>query len=206
MQLNAAIFYYDYKDKQILGALNDPVFGALPALVNVPKSHVEGFELSGAWEPIRGLTITPAVSYSKSEIDGSYMNFDPFAQLADFGGEPFPNAPKWQVDVDAQYTWPVRDELNAFVGANLNYQSFTRSFFYDREASSVQPPSVLDIPAYTLLDLRAGFEAGAWRLQGWVRNATDKYYWISAVHVNDVLLHYAGMPRTYGVTVSYRFQ
>jgi len=206
LQANGAAFYYDYKDKQILGALNDPIFGALPALVNVPKSHVEGFELSGVWTPIQGLTITPAVTYSKSKIEGTYKNFDAFAQLADFGGEPFPNAPKWQADLDAQYSWPIRDKLNAYVGANLNHQSFTRSFFYDREPTSIQPPSVLDIPAYTLLDLRAGVDAGAWRFQVWGRNVTNKYYWQSAVHVNDVLLHYAGQPRTYGVTLSYRFE
>jgi outer membrane receptor protein involved in Fe transport len=39
-----------------------------------------------------------------------------------------------------------------------------------------------------------------------VRNATDKHYWTSSLHVNDVLLRYTGMPRTYGVTVTYRFE
>jgi outer membrane receptor protein involved in Fe transport len=43
LQLNAATFYYDYTDKQILGAINDAVFGSLPALVNVPESHVIGW-------------------------------------------------------------------------------------------------------------------------------------------------------------------
>jgi len=205
LQLNGAIFYYDYKDKQILGALNDPIFGALPALVNVPKSHVQGFELTAAWRPVEGLVISPALTYSKSKIEGSYMNFDAFAQLAEFGGEPFPNAPKWQGGVDVQYSWPLNDDLGAYVGANLNHQGFTRSFFYNRAPTSIQPPSVLNIPKYTLVDLRAGLDAGDWRFQAWARNVTNKYYWQSAVHVNDVLLHYAGMPRTYGVTVTYRF-
>ena len=40
----------------------------------------------------------------------------------------------------------------------------------------------------------------------WVRNATDKHYWTSSLHVNDVLLRYTGMPRTYGLTVTYRWQ
>jgi outer membrane receptor protein involved in Fe transport len=184
--------------------LNDPIFGALPALVNVPNSHVQGFELQTTWTPIEGLDIRGGVSYSDSKIEGTYFNFDAFAQLADFGGEPFPAAPKWHVDADVQYTWPLGDKLQAFVGANLTYQSFTRSFFYNREPTSVQPPSVLDLPERALLDLRAGVDAGDWRVQGWVRNATDKYYWTTAVHVNDVMLRYAGMPRTYGVTVTYR--
>jgi len=206
LQLNGAAFYYDYKDKQILGALNDPIFGALPALVNVPNSNVKGFELQATWRPVERLTLRTGLSYSDSKIEGTYFNFDAFAQLADFGGEPFPSAPKWHIDGDIQYAWPLSDRLEASVGANVTYQSDTRSFFYNREPTSIQPPSVLDIPGRTLVDLRAAVDAGDWRVQAWVRNATNKYYWQSAVHVNDVLLHYAGMPRTYGVTLTYRFE
>ena len=173
--------------------------------MNVPNSHVEGFELTANWRPVAGLVISSAVTYAKSKIEGSYKNFDAFAQLAEFGGEPFPNAPKWQGGVDAQYSWTLRDGLGAYVGANVNHQGFTRSFFYNRAPNSVQPPSVLNIPKHTLVDLRAGLDAGAWRFQAWGRNVTDKYYWQSAVHVNDVLLRYTGMPRTYGLTVTYRF-
>ena len=206
LQLNGAVFYYDYKDKQILGALNDPIFGALPALVNVPKSHVQGFELNGVWEPIDGLAIRPAVSYSDSKIEGSYRNFDAFAQLAEFGGQPFPNAPKWQASADIQYSWAASDSVQAYVGLNINHQSFTRSFFYNLAPTSIQPPSVLDIPAYTLADARIGVNTGPWGVQAWIRNLTDEYYWQSAVHVNDVLLHYAGQPRTFGLTVSYKYR
>ncbi|WP_293675897.1 TonB-dependent receptor [uncultured Phenylobacterium sp.] len=198
LQLNAAVFYYDYKDKQILGSVNDLIFGALPALVNVPKSHVKGFEVSGAWRPVTGLTITPSISYSDSEIDGTFVNFNYKAQQQDFGGEAFPLAPKWQGNVDVQYEWPLRDEMTAFVGASLNYQGKTNSGFG-------RFPE-LKVPSYALLDLRAGVEQGAWRAQVWGRNVTDKWYWNGAYHVNDVFVRYTGMPATYGVTVSYRYQ
>ncbi|HLZ82320.1 MAG TPA: TonB-dependent receptor, partial [Caulobacteraceae bacterium] len=76
LQANGAFFYYDYTDKQILGAVADVVYGALPALVNVPKSHVIGFELNGTYAPewLRGLVIAPAVSYQFSKIDRSSRN------------------------------------------------------------------------------------------------------------------------------------
>ena len=76
LQLNGAGFYYDYTDKQILGAVADVVYGALPALVNVPKSHVIGFEFSGTYAPewMRGLVVSPAVSYQFSKIDRSSQN------------------------------------------------------------------------------------------------------------------------------------
>jgi len=76
LQLNGAFFYYDYTDKQILGAIADPVYGSLPALVNVPKSHVTGFEFSGAYAPdwLRGLVISASVSYQDSRVDKSSKN------------------------------------------------------------------------------------------------------------------------------------
>jgi iron complex outermembrane receptor protein len=76
LQANGAIFYYDYTNKQILGAVADAVYGALPSLVNVPKSDVKGFELSFVYTPewLHGLTITPSVSYQYTEIDKSSKN------------------------------------------------------------------------------------------------------------------------------------
>ncbi len=73
LQVNAAGFYYDYSNKQILGSVSDVLFGALPSLVNVPQSHVIGFEVSGVYAPdwLRGLTITPALSYQYSRVDTS---------------------------------------------------------------------------------------------------------------------------------------
>ncbi|HWA61935.1 MAG TPA: TonB-dependent receptor [Caulobacteraceae bacterium] len=268
LQANGAFFYYDYSNKQILGAVSDPLFGALPSLVNVPKSHVIGFELSGTYAPdwLPGLTITPAVSYQFSKIDtssknvcapppaqsdptlpgyitcqaGHYYNFDAFNQYADYTGEAFPSAPKWQGSVDAQYQWTLKDDVKAFVGATLNFVSDTNTFFVNRSpipafynagTSGVYPifggyltcagaPSAtavgpcptnhandpLAVPGYALLDLRAGIVKGPLMVQVWGRNVTNKWYWTSASHVNDVLLHYTGQPVTYGVSVSYRFR
>ena len=68
-------------------------------------------------------------------------------------------------------------------------------------------PLLANINERLLVDVRAGVEStdGKWRVWGWVRNVTDKHYWNQSVHVNDVLLRYTGMPRTYGVSLSMRF-
>ncbi len=160
LQVNGAFFYYDYTNKQILGAVSDQLFGALPSLVNVPKSHVIGFEVSGSYAPdwIRGLTITPAVSYQYSRIDtsskntcapppaqtnpatpgvvncvaGHYYNFDAFNQYADFTNEAFPQAPEWQGSVDAQYDWTLFNGMHAFFGGSVSFVTSTSSFFVNR--------------------------------------------------------------------------
>lgn len=206
LQLNAAGFYYDYKDKQILGSLNDPVFGALPALVNVPKSEVIGFEVSAVARPTQRLTLSAGASYAKSKVRGDYFNFDPFSPVpVNFRGEPFPSSPPWQAYADLQYEWPLTGNINAFLGATVNYQSFTRTFFYDQGPNPVQPRDLLRVPGRTLLDLRAGIERGPWRLQAYGRNVTNEWYWTSAVHTNDILGRYTGMPATYGVILSWHY-
>lgn len=198
LQLNGAAFYYDYTNKQIPGSIFTAVFGPLPALVNIPKSHVKGFELSAVWRPIEGLTIAPAVSHSKSRIEGSFVNTGPFGEVRDFGGERFPLSPEWQASLDVHYDWSLSEDVVATVGANLSYQGDTNNAFGSLEEYK--------IPGYTLVDLRAGVEKGPWQAQIWGRNVTDKYYWTTAYRGIDRINRFAGMPATYGVTISYRYQ
>ena len=202
LQFNGAVFYYDYKDKQILGE-TPTLFGGLPLLINIPHSHVIGGELSASWRPIRGLTIAPGVSYAHSEIDGDFINYTPFGELANFKGQPFPQAPPLTSSVDAQYSWTIGSGLGAYIGADANYRDGTRAFLVNLQSTQV-PPDTLDIPHYTLIDLRAGLTHGPWTLQVWGRNITDKYYWTTARAINDVLVRYAGMPATYGLTITWR--
>ena len=237
--VNGAFFYYDYKDKQILGAETDPIFGPLAELVNVPNSHVIGFELSGAWAPeaIKGLTLTPSISFQKSRIDncsgvrvplgaigcnpnGHFITPDAFSQNVDVTGQAFPSAPELQVSFDAEYDWLLRDDINAFVGLNVYYQSDTHTGFQNPNppaTPAVYSPALTcggpvfcyepsNVPAYALLDLRAGVYKGPWRLQIWGRNVTNTWYWTAADRVNDTILRYTGMPTTYGATISYRFR
>lgn len=202
LQLNGAVFYYDYKNKQILGS-TPTLVGALPILINIPTSHVIGGELSATWRPVRGLTITPAVSYAYSKIDGDFTNYTAFSELANFNGQPFPQAPRLTATIDAQYSWTLRDGLEAYLGADANYRDGTRQSLVNLTSAIVQP-SLLDIPQRTLVDLRAGLNRGSWTVQLWARNVTDKYYWTNTRAIGDVLVRYAGMPATFGVTVTWR--
>ncbi|MEM9621498.1 MAG: TonB-dependent receptor [Pseudomonadota bacterium] len=220
MQFNAAIYYYDYTDKQILGAVPDFVFGSLPALVNVPESNVKGAEISLEWYPLEGLRIAPAITYVDSEITGTFRNFDPFFNAINnvsknFSGQAFPNSPEWLGNLDVQYSWQVNG-ATWFVGANLNYQDETNGFFVDectepgipctRDVFAGEVPlgdTDLVVNSRTLVDARIGVEFGNWRIFGFGRNLGDKHYWDNASHVNDALLRFTGMPRTYGVSVNY---
>jgi iron complex outermembrane recepter protein len=200
LQLNGALFYYDYQDKQILGRVLDPVFNSLLQMINVPKSKVTGAELQATWVPIEGLNLTAGASYTASEILNGFTNFDPNAILTNFGGQAFPNTPKLQFVTDANYRWPITETLNGFVGGGVTHQDKTNSQLGELKS--------LNVKAYSLIDLRAGVESrtGTWRLSAWGRNVGDAYYWTAANRNLDTIVRFTGRPATYGLSLSYRFQ
>ncbi|WP_332769232.1 TonB-dependent receptor [Phenylobacterium sp.] len=200
LQLNGAAFYYDYQDKQILGRVLDQNLGPLLALVNVPKSDIRGAELQATWSPMHGLTISTGVSYINSRILGGFVNYDPDAVLANFDDEAFPNTPKWQILSDVNYVWSINDQLNGVVGGGVTYQT--------RSNSQLGELPSLATKAYALIDLRVGVETvdGRWRVSAWGRNVGDTYYWSAANRNIDVTVRFAGMPATYGISLSRRFE
>ncbi len=98
VQLNAAAFYYDYKDKQIRGKLRDNTFGALDALINVPKSRIFGAEADITIKPVSGLTINGAITFLDSKITAgppAPRNFNIYGFIDKFQGDPLPFTPKF---------------------------------------------------------------------------------------------------------------
>jgi iron complex outermembrane recepter protein len=198
VQVNGAVFYYDYNDKQVLGTDIVPPFGPLNRLVNIPKSKVKGAELQLILRPTEGLTLNGGLTYVHSRI-GNFTNIDPFGVTRNFRGEAYPNTPKWQGSLSADYEFPVSGNLNAFLGTNATFRSKTNGGLGEN--------AILRIDGYTLLDLRAGVgsEDDRWKLSVWGRNITNKYYWTNAYRIADVSARFAGRPATYGATLSFRY-
>ncbi|HBK16445.1 MAG TPA: TonB-dependent receptor [Erythrobacter sp.] len=209
IQLNGAVFYYDYRDKQFRARIVDAVgvFGAVEALVNVPKSRVKGAELSATLQPLDGLRINAGVTYLDTEVTKDFFNFDPFGARANFKGEAFPFTPKWSLQGDANYEWGISDKLNAFIGGNVSYRTSTTSAFGRYAPAPLYPYSLVEISGYALVDTQIGIAAsdGQWRAALWVKNITNKYYWTDAFRQIDNTSRHVGEPRTYGVRFNYKF-
>ena len=196
--LNGAIFYYDYTDKQIRSKLVDPVFGVLDALVNIPKSSIKGAELSFEAAPFQGLRTNLAVTYLDSVIN-QFIGVNGAGITSNFAGSSIPFTPKFTANAGMTYSWELPRNLTGFAGANVTYNAKTYSV--------VGNDPITLIKSYALLDLRIGLETQdqKWRLQLWGKNVTNEYYWTNAIVVYDTQVRYAGMPATFGVTVSYRY-
>jgi len=199
MQVNAAGFHYIYYDKQFRGKIVDPTLGSLNKLLNIPKSQINGAELEVHWLPIDQLNLSVGVSYIASEILDNYTNYNVLGQLQNLGGEAFPLTPKWQVNADAQYNFPIADAWGGFVGLHVNHQGETNA------ALGNLPLFAID--AYTNLDLRTGVQTtdGHWLASLFITNLTDTYSW-SFVNLSgpDAVTRLANHPRTFGIRLSYR--
>nr|WP_301026862.1 TonB-dependent receptor [Zhongshania sp.] len=209
-QLNSAIFYYQYDDKQVRGSVKDPVYNQLDRLVNIPESTIQGAEIELTYSPIDGLLLRGSGTYVNTEVKEWYTFVNPTTgqdedglngvrEQGDFSGSDLPFTPEMHFVADVDYRRPINENLGGFVGANLLYNSEANSTFGD--------PDKTRIDSFTTLDLRAGVEAldGTWTATVWGRNVTDEYYWSNQFVTQDVLVRYAAKPVTYGISFAYNF-
>lgn len=204
VDLSGAAFYYDYSDKQIQGFVLVPPFGNLPALVNIPKSRLAGAELNLAVRPVNGLRLTAAATYLSSKVRGSAILPTPFGNPVDVKGEAFPATPKWQLQGDAEYNFPVSSSVSGFVGASGTWRSATAAQF-GADGGPAGTEDYFKVKAYGLVDLRAGVEIDErYRVQVYGRNVTNTQYWNNVTHIYDTYDRVTGMPATYGIMLSAR--
>jgi outer membrane receptor protein involved in Fe transport len=210
-QLNGAVFYYDYTNKQLLSKVIDPTFGILDALQNIPKSSIRGAEVSLVLRPIKPLTLNLDATYMKGRID-RFSGFNSAGVQANFAGSQMPQTPDWQLSTDAEYRFSAFSGYEGYVGASASYRSSTVSIIGGDITPSEyrgELASPYSIAGYTLVNVRAGLNSadGHWRYELWGKNIFDKYYWYDTLQTTgDTVSRYAGMPVTYGITVGYKFK
>ncbi|GAB4142542.1 MAG: TonB-dependent receptor [Sphingomonadales bacterium] len=205
--ISAALFYYDYKDKQLKGRAPDPVFRDLDALVQIPKGEVQGAEFEINARPIDGLSLSVGGTIVRTRITDFNAVITFQGPTLDFSGQRFPYSPTVTLVADGQYDFPIGSELFGFVGASLTYNSSTSSALRNRTTDTTLRDDRFDIDAYTLIDLRAGVSSAddTWRVYAYGRNITDKYYWTTVLDNVSSIVRYTGQPATYGVGFSYNF-
>ncbi len=196
LRINAAAFYYDYRDKQFSTFVLTPI-GSVNASVDIPKSSVKGFDVDVAVVPVGGLTLSGALTYIDTRV-GAFVSRSFAGDLVDYRGTEFNFAPALFGTTDAEHRFALSGDLDGVIGAGLLYNS--RTFADLGEVASTR------IPAYTILNAHAGLRSGkGWSLTGWIRNLTDKYYWTNVGPGGDTQFKYSGLPRTYGLTAQFDF-
>jgi len=202
MQLNMAAFWYDYKDKQEQDTAVAFV-GNIAGLTNVPESRINGFEADMQWLPTEQLTLNLGLAYLDTEVE-RWLAVDTAASAwpnvvrRDASGIELAQSPQWSYNALAKYEWSIAADLILEVAADVVFQDDTSGGVTAEDATE----------DYTIVNARIaiGSEDGRWRALLWGRNITDEYYYPAAYRGgNGPFVRSAGLPRTYGLTVSYNF-
>lgn len=206
-QINAAAFYYDYTDKQLLTKVPDPIFGRLFALRNVPESSVTGAEIDIQWMLTDEFTITAAASYVDTEIT-NFVGTNQLGQELDFSGSPFPLTSEFQGSVTAEYEWQATENTFARIALDASYTGEANTDYEGVDSDgNAQYDDRFIMDSYTLINARIGlYDADeTWGVYLWARNLTDEFYTNNTLMQTDMIVRYAGMPRTVGINFNYNW-
>lgn len=198
LQANLSTFFYDYKDKQLFGEIQDPVFVSLTRIVNVPKSEVYGGEAELIWQVSPALQARLGGSYTHTEVT-RFVGFNRFGQVQDFAGAAFPYTPKYQLNLLLSYDAPITETLALQVNLGASYQS--------KAEGAISGERAFEVDAYTLVNGSLGLRTLDDRtaISLFVRNLFDEDYWTSTDILTDTTARIPGRPRTFGVSLTRSF-
>ena len=191
LQLNAALFFMEFEDQQLLATLPGDIS---PALINAGQSEILGLEIEG--QAI--LSDNFELGYSASFLDTEYQEF--FRGPRSLAGQPLANAPDYKISLNPEFSWPVTGG-DFFIASDITFYGEQRvGNDYDLLERDLQK-------AYELVDARIGWRGETIDAFVWGRNLTDEVVlrdWLDLSAFGFVQELY-GEPISYGVTVSKRF-
>jgi iron complex outermembrane recepter protein len=213
--VNADVFINDLKNFQTTVNLPDPVATAAYLLANpgvsaadgqqyqslvgnLPWVRVKGLEVDAAYTGLKNLALRLAAAYNDarywqdtwiakpSEIDSTAANFQKYYNAK---GSVLNNAPKFTLDVGAEYRLPIWDNKVFHTSANYKYTGT-----YHTSASSYDVQK-----AYGLLDLGVGIgrKDGVFDVNLIAKNALNTSY-----HNDGFSTYTPSLPRWIGVVFS----
>lgn len=192
LQINAALFDYEYRDAQIYGPLFDSPIGVLFGIANAGNARVKGAEADAWWRPVPGLDVRAGIGLIDTEVTKSIV-----AGVAK--GSVLPNAPRLTLNAMARYEWAVSDEVDADISVSGKYQSRVR---FD----IVRSPQEAVEGGYFVGNAEIGLSVrDHWRVSLWGKNIFDRLYRTQALNTSVGWTRQYGDPRTVGVNISYRY-
>ncbi|WP_176596364.1 MULTISPECIES: TonB-dependent receptor [Sphingobium] len=211
--VNAAAFYYNYKSKQLLGKVNDAIFGPIDSLVNVPKSRIYGAEADLMIRIGGGLTLSGSVTYLNSRVL-QYSGPSVFGVATDFKGNPLPFTPTWTYGANIDYRPMLSNGGTPFIGISVQGRSGQDTAIGGSQLAVPQTVGTRLLPGlvhpftinpYATVDARMGYEApnGRWKVTLFGKNILNKYYWNNVLY-NEAITRYPGAPATYGITLGFK--
>lgn len=203
MRLNAATFFSDYQDMQVTVQRAIEGGGVASQVLNAADSTVQGFEVESSFAATSTLNITGSLGYIDAEFD-SVAFFNPDTQQVEDVSDlwSFQNTPKVTANIGFNKEFALESGSLVWSGS-VSYRDDTQIF---------EVPSPLDEEAYSLTNTSLVWysNSGQWTVGLHAKNVFDEEYRVSGYNFGstfgeNIVTGYYGAPRTYSLTVDYRF-
>ena len=198
LRVNASVFYYRYRDQQILGKVFDAARNDYIGRFGNANSRLAGGELEVEWHPVEGLSVSQYAGFVEGYYTSAIYNSD--TPPVNYNGRAL-SVPKWSYGGDVSYALTVRDFK---VTAESNYSFHdTYSQFYLLGSDDFTVPKYWLANSSLSLSPASG---GPWTASLWGRNIFNKGYDVTRnFFLPTAELAQAGQPATFGIRVSYKY-
>ena len=190
LQLNAAAFYYNYKDQQI-----SQFVGNQTIIRNAGKSRIDGVEFDAAALLTKDDKIDAYIGY----LDAKFTEFDVAGTTGNISlaGNAPPQAPKMSVNFGYQHTlWFAPGSLTGRIQSHIESASYNTFFNYadDRQGGYARTDAFMTWTP----------TAAKWEVQAYGRNLSNKRIIVSASEqpLFGTYVYQFADPRTYGLRIS----
>ena len=190
--LNGAVFYLTWDDLQV--NVPNPFVPQQFYVANAGSATSKGVEIELSARPAPGLDLFGSVGYTRARFGSGSVSGG-----VNVSGNKLSNAPDYTANAGLQYSRAVRGATSLYGRAELvSYGEYQ----YDDANSAGQS-------AYSLANFRAGARGKNVFVEGWVRNAFDTLYVLTAFASPGLapsgFIGETGAPRTFGIRAGVTF-
>ena len=203
--IQASVYQIDWKNIQQAVGLNSCGFQFTS---NLGKARSRGFDVQVEVRPVDGLSLQAEVGYTDAKfmetVLGGPTAVAPFVSKGDrVLGSP------WTISLHGQYDFDVTGTLPAYVRTDFDYRSKQSKLPpYLNPANGAIDTALVLPPAVSVWSARIGARPGDFDISVFVNNILDKSTWTRrerASNPNEFFRREVIRPRTFGVTVGYRY-
>jgi iron complex outermembrane receptor protein len=201
LQLNAAAFYYDYKDQQTSVFISTTVGNAVQ---NAGSSKVKGLELDLEALVTENDRARFVVNYLDTRYDQLLTTRNVVGADSvpvDLAGNEAPQAPKWTLVAGYDHTWHLLGgQLTASLDSRYKSDYFLTAFNWEADRQK----------AHTITNFQLGYTSpdSRWDVAAYVQNIeNERTLTYSAFNGSTINIYnfIFGPPRTYGGRFTYRW-
>ncbi|HZD52828.1 MAG TPA: TonB-dependent receptor [Woeseiaceae bacterium] len=198
LQLDAAAFQYNYDDLQV--NVDDPVSPLVPITRNIGESDAFGLEADLWWAPAAGLDLRFGVGYLDSEFKRTDRAITTYSGVIPLQGKRPVNTPEWNAHALLRYERQLGGGPSLVLASDVSWVD-------DRFLEATAQPFDR-AEDYYLVNARIGLVGrdSRWEAEVWGKNVFDEVYLTYINNISFFKLDVFGEPRSYGLSLRYRFE